>query len=43
MGLKRKGIDILGVIPYNPMLSWPTVEQILEETKFELLSGKEYL
>jgi hypothetical protein len=43
MGLKRKGIDVLGVIPYNPMLSWPSVEQILEETDFELLCGKEYL
>ncbi|MCX5703307.1 MAG: AAA family ATPase [Candidatus Omnitrophica bacterium] len=42
-GLARKGIDVLGVIPYNPMLSWPTIEQILEETGFELLCGKDYL
>ena len=42
-GLKRKGVDVLGVIPYNPMLSSPTVEQILEEADFELLCGKEYL
>lgn len=42
-GLKRKGIDVLGVIPYNPMLSYPTVEQILEETDFELLCGKAVL
>jgi len=39
-GLKRKGIDVLGVIPYNPMLSYPTVKQILEETNFKLLCGK---
>jgi len=42
-GLERKGINVLGVIPYNPMLSRPTIEQILEETDFELLCGKEYL
>jgi len=42
-GLERKGINVLGVIPYNPMLSRPTLEQILEETDFELLSGKDYL
>ncbi len=42
-GLRRKGIEVLGVIPYNPMLSRPTIEQILEETDFELLCGKDYL
>jgi BioD-like phosphotransacetylase family protein len=42
-GLQRKGIDVLGVIPYNPMLCQPTIEQILEETDFELLCGKEHL
>jgi hypothetical protein len=42
-GLERKDIDVLGVIPYNPMLSRPTIEQILEETDFEILCGKDYL
>ena len=42
-GLKTKGIDVLGVIPYNLRLSWPSIEQILEETHFEILSGKDYL
>jgi BioD-like phosphotransacetylase family protein len=42
-GLERKGIRVLGVLPYNPMLSRPTIEQILEETDFELLCGKQYL
>jgi len=42
-GLERKGVDVLGVIPYYPMLSYPTVEQVLEETNFELLCGKDYL
>ena len=42
-GLKRLGVNVLGVIPFDPTLSYPTIEQILEETDFELLSGKEYL
>ncbi|MFH1202045.1 MAG: AAA family ATPase [Candidatus Omnitrophota bacterium] len=39
-GLKRKGIEVLGVMPYNPMLSCPSIEQILDETDYELLTGK---
>ncbi|MBL7081837.1 MAG: AAA family ATPase [Candidatus Omnitrophica bacterium] len=42
-GLERKGIDVLGVIPYLPLLSYPSVEQILDETNFKLLSGREGL
>ncbi|MCX5706458.1 MAG: DRTGG domain-containing protein, partial [Candidatus Omnitrophica bacterium] len=42
-GLERKGVNVLGVIPYNPMLSRPTIEQILEETNFQVLCGREYL
>ncbi|MDD5252892.1 MAG: AAA family ATPase [Candidatus Omnitrophota bacterium] len=42
-GLERKGIDVLGVLPFNPMLARPTFEQILEETDFQVLCGKEYL
>jgi len=42
-GLERKGIKVLGVIPYNPMLSRPTIEQIVEETDYEVLCGKDYL
>jgi hypothetical protein len=36
-GLHRKGIEVLGVIPYNPMLSYPTIRQILEETDYKTL------
>lgn len=36
-GLKRKGIDVLGVIPYNSSLSYPTIRQILEETDYKIL------
>ncbi len=42
-GLERKGIDVLGVLPYDPMLARPTIEQILEESDFEVLCGGEYL
>lgn len=42
-GLERKGVNVLGVIPYDPMLAKPTFEQILEETDFDVLCGKEYL
>lgn len=42
-GLERKGIEVLGVLPYDAMLARPTIEQILEETDFQVLCGKEYL
>jgi BioD-like phosphotransacetylase family protein len=42
-GLERKGIRVLGVIPYNPVLSYPSIKQIAEETSFKLLCGKERL
>ena len=42
-GLERKGIPVLGIIPYEPSLARPTIKQILEETDFELLCGKEFM
>ncbi|MCX5711877.1 MAG: DRTGG domain-containing protein, partial [Candidatus Omnitrophica bacterium] len=42
-GIERKGLKVLGIIPYNPMMAKPTVEQILEETGYELLFGKDYV
>jgi len=42
-GLEHKGINVLGVIPYTPTLSYPTIEQILEETNFEILCGRDKL
>jgi BioD-like phosphotransacetylase family protein len=41
--LERKGVDVLGVLPFNPMLARPTFEQILEETDFQVICGNEYL
>jgi len=42
-GLERKGINVLGVLPYDPMLARPTIKQIIEETDFELVSGRDCL
>ena len=42
-GLRRQGLDLLGVIPHQPILSSPTVDLIQEELKAELLSSPERL
>ena len=42
-GLKRKGLDVLGVIPYEPILSTPTVGQIADELQAEVIYGNTYL
>jgi BioD-like phosphotransacetylase family protein len=38
-GLKRKGLELLGVIPHQPILSRPTLELIHEELKSEALNS----
>jgi uncharacterized protein len=40
-GLKNMGLTCLGVIPYEPKLTFPTVEQLINDCKFELLAGSE--
>jgi BioD-like phosphotransacetylase family protein len=42
-GLKKKNIEVLGVIPYNDILSNPTLAELLEDIGGELLSGEEDL
>jgi BioD-like phosphotransacetylase family protein len=37
-GLKRKGLDLLGVLPHEQLLSSPTVDLIREELRAELLN-----
>lgn len=37
-GLKRKGLDLLGVIPHQPVLSRPSIDLIREELKAEVLN-----
>ena len=39
-GLARKDLEVLGVMPYRPMLSSPTLEQLAEDIGGELLSGE---
>jgi len=40
-GLKRKGLELLGVIPHLPMLSSPTVDSIRDELDAEVLNKPE--
>ncbi len=40
-GLKRRGLELLGVLPHQRMLSSPTVELIREELRAELLNTPE--
>jgi hypothetical protein len=42
-GLQRKGLDLLGVIPYQPLLCSPSVELVREELGAELLNRPESL
>ncbi|MCM8779607.1 MAG: AAA family ATPase [Candidatus Omnitrophica bacterium] len=41
-GLERKGLDVLGVMPYYPELSYPTVRQILYEAQLKPLCGQSF-
>ncbi len=43
LGLKRLGIDVLGVVPYHPLLSNPTLKQIQQDIKGETLCGEDIL
>jgi hypothetical protein len=43
LGLKKKGLKVLGVIPYLDILSRPTVRQIVEELNFKLVAGSPFL
>ena len=42
-GLKRKGLELLGVIPHQSILSSPNVNLIREELHAELLNSKQQL
>jgi hypothetical protein len=42
-GLSRRGVDVLGVMPYRNILDVPTVREIHEETKWRALLGKKFL
>ena len=40
LGLKNRGIELLGVIPYRATLSMPNIQHIIQETDIELISKK---
>lgn len=42
-GLKRKGLDLLGVIPHQPILSRPTLRLICEELGAERLNNSKQM
>jgi BioD-like phosphotransacetylase family protein len=42
-GLKRKGLELLGVVPHRRILCSPTIDLIQEELKAEFLNGNENL
>lgn len=42
-GLKKKNIEVLGVIPHDDVLSNPSIAELLEDLDGELLSGEEGL
>jgi hypothetical protein len=42
-GLKRKGLDLLGVMPHTSLLSSPSLDLIREELNAEVLNGCEKL
>ena len=42
-GLEKKNIKVFGVVPYNDILSNPTMSELLEDIGGKLLSGKEEL
>ncbi len=43
VGLKHKGIRLLGVLPVDPILSAPTVKQVMNQLNLDLLCGKDSL
>jgi len=38
-GLKQKGLDLLGVLPHQPILSNPTIEAIRDELRADMLNA----
>ena len=39
----RSGLKLLGVIPYTPRLSWPTVQQVAESLEAQVVNGQDRL
>ena len=43
LGLEQKGIKLLGAIPFQEILSYPTMKQIMDATESTILWGEEFL
>ncbi|MDP3789018.1 MAG: AAA family ATPase [Candidatus Omnitrophota bacterium] len=43
LGLSKKNIEILGVVPFEEVLSHPTVSELLEDLSGELICGRKRL
>jgi hypothetical protein len=43
LGFRRLGIEVFGVIPYSPLLASPTIRQLQEDIRGELLNGEDNL
>jgi BioD-like phosphotransacetylase family protein len=41
LGLEKKGLTLLGILPYQRILDTPTVRELNEELKIELLFGED--
>lgn len=39
-GLELQGIETLGVVPFTPALSYPSIEQLVEELDLKVIAGK---
>jgi len=39
----RKGLALLGTIPFVPRLTWPTVEQVAQALEAKVLNGRHFL
>ena len=40
LGFQKKGIEVFGIIPFCPVLANPTIRQLMEDIKGELISGE---
>jgi BioD-like phosphotransacetylase family protein len=41
--LERSGLKLLGVIPYMPRLSWPTVQEVADAIQAKVINGHDHL
>ncbi|NOY10178.1 MAG: AAA family ATPase [Spirochaetes bacterium] len=43
LGLQRKGIKLLGTVPFHKKLTYPTMKQIMDATGAKVLCGEKFL